>query len=126
MIFVTLLGVLLLATLAVFQLLLIAGKPLGEYAWGGQHKVLPKHLRIGSMVSILLYIVFVVLLVSKSGLVTIIPESAFLTTAMWIVTVYMTVGIMMNAISRSKKERLVMTPVAFMLAVVFLFVTLGA
>ena len=126
MIFVTLLGVLLLATLAVFQLLLIAGKPLGEYAWGGQHKVLPKHLRIGSMVSILLYIVFIVLLVSKSGLVTIIPESAFLTTAMWIVTVYMTVGIMMNAISRSKKERLVMTPVAFMLAVVFLFVTLGA
>jgi hypothetical protein len=29
-----------LAGLVVFQLMLIAGRPLGEYAWGGSHRIL--------------------------------------------------------------------------------------
>lgn len=125
MIFVTLLGVLLLSALTIFQLLLIAGKPLGEYAWGGQHKVLPKKLRIGSVTSIVLYAAFTVILLSKAEVIVIIPDGVFLTVAIWTVTIYMMIGILMNAISRSKKERLVMMPVATMLAGIFLFVTLG-
>ncbi|MEW9873186.1 hypothetical protein [Arthrobacter sp. HS15c] len=41
----------LLAALAVFQAALIAGAPLGRFAWGGQHDVLPAKLRIGSATS---------------------------------------------------------------------------
>jgi hypothetical protein len=43
-----------LAGLTVFQAALIAGAPLGRFAWGGQHDVLPAKLRIGSAVSIAL------------------------------------------------------------------------
>ena len=32
-----------LAFLAIFQLLLIAGLPLGRFAWGGRHEVRPTH-----------------------------------------------------------------------------------
>ena len=46
---------LLLAALAVFQLLLAMGAPLGRYAWGGQHHVLPMALRVGSVISIVIY-----------------------------------------------------------------------
>ena len=35
----------LMAALAVFQAALIAGAPLGRFAWGGQHDVLPAKLR---------------------------------------------------------------------------------
>ncbi len=52
---------LLLAALAGFQAALLAGAPLGEYAWGGQHRVLPRRLRIGSAVAIVLYLLFAVI-----------------------------------------------------------------
>lgn len=42
----------LLAGLAVFQGALITGAPLRRMAWGGQHRVLPANLRIGSAISI--------------------------------------------------------------------------
>ncbi|WP_233198142.1 hypothetical protein [Cryobacterium sp. Y50] len=57
-----------LAFLAIFQLLLIAGLPLGRFAWGGQHAVLPTHLRIGSAVSIVLYLVFALLVLERVAL----------------------------------------------------------
>ena len=41
----------LLGGLAVFQALLALGAPLGAFAWGGQHRVLPTRLRVGSAVS---------------------------------------------------------------------------
>lgn len=120
-----LLGILILAALSVFQALLIFGKPLGNYAWGGQHTVLPKRLRIASVFSIALYGIFSILLASKAGLVSIVADSQLLTIAMWVLTFYFVLGIIMNAISRSKKERALMTPVALTLAVIFLLVTLN-
>ncbi len=125
MIFVTFLGILILIALSVFQLLLIIGKPLGSYAWGGQYKVLPKKLRIASVFSVVLYFMFGAFLISKAGVVSIIPDSSFLTVAMWVSTGYFVLGIFMNAISRSKKERMLMTPVAFSLAIVFLLASLS-
>ena len=119
MILVALLGILILASLSVFQLLLIAGKPLGDYAWGGQHKVLPTKLRIASVFSIILYVVFGVFLASKAGFMSVIPDSSFLWVVMWVFTGYFVLGVFMNAISRNKKERALMTPVAVSLVVIF-------
>lgn len=61
------LAVVILAGLAVFQVLLAAGRPLGRFAWGGQHDVLPPNLRTGSLVSILLYAVFAVIILERLG-----------------------------------------------------------
>src|SRR5690606_3719032 len=54
-----------LLALAFFQLALVFGAPLGRFAWGGQHEVLPANLRIGSAVSIVLYALFVVVLLDR-------------------------------------------------------------
>lgn len=124
MIFIVLLGISMLMALAVFQLLLIAGKPLGRYAWGGQHETLPSRLRIASAFSILLYAAFGILLLNKAGYISIIP-APFVDTATWVVTCYFGLGIIMNTISRSKKERIVMTPAALLLALTFLLVALN-
>jgi hypothetical protein len=43
----------------------------------------------------------------------------------WILTAYFTLGVLMNGISRSKPERLVMAPVALLLALLFLCLSLG-
>jgi len=123
MTFIAIIGLTLLLGLTVFQLLLILGKPLGEYAWGGQHKVLPRKLRIASIFSIFLYIVFATFLASKAGIAAIITQQPLLDIAMWAFTAYFILGIFVNLISRNKKERVLMTPVALVLAVVFLTVS---
>ncbi len=115
----------LLGALAVFQLALVAGAPIGRFAWGGQHDVLPTRLRIGSVVSILLYGVFAVIAVERARLIDIIPGNAFETVAMWVLTGYFALGIVMNAISRSKSERMVMVPTTIVLTVLSLIVALS-
>lgn len=98
--------VLLLVGLALFQVLLALGAPLGEAAWGGKHKnVLPAKLRISSAFSALLVLFMLSVVLSSAGVVAIYPD-VFETIVLWIMTVYFAIGIVMNAVSKSKIERL--------------------
>lgn len=115
----------LLGALAVFQLSLIAGAPLGRFAWGGQHRVLPRGLRASSALSIVIYGIFVAVTLERAHFTEVIGDSSLETIAMWVLTGYFALGIVMNAISRSKPERLVMVPVSAVLAVLSLIVALG-
>ena len=112
-----------LAGLVAFQALLSAGQPLGRFAWGGQHAVLPTGLRVGSAVSIVLYAGFAVLILCAAGALSVLPEG-FVEVAIWVLTGYFALGIGLNAISRSRPERLVMTPVVLVLAAVCLVLAL--
>ncbi len=114
-----------LALLAVFQLALVAGAPLGHFAWGGQSRVLPTRLRVGSAVSIIIYALIAVVLLERSGLVVLLGNAGVIQVAAWVIFAYFTLGILMNAISRSKPERYTMTPVTLVLAVLSLLVALG-
>jgi hypothetical protein len=118
-----LLGVVLLGALAVFQTFLVAGAPLGRFAWGGQHVVLPPRLRVGSGISVLLYAAFAVLMLQAAGALAVLPHG-LVDVAIWVLTGYFALGIVMNAVSRSRPERLVMTPVVLVLAIVCLVLAL--
>ena len=107
----------LLAGLAVFQVALIAGAPLGRFAWGGQSEVLPTPLRIGSVVSVLSYAVIAWLVWRAVEQ----PDDWWI----WAVTAFFGVGIVLNAASRSRPERLVMTPIVLLLAVSCLVIALA-
>lgn len=102
----------LLAGLAVFQALLIAGLPFGRLAWGGQNRVLPPRLRRGSAVSILLYAAFAVVALERAKLIDLIPSDGFIAVLMWVIAGYLLLGVVMNLLSRSLPERLTMTPIA--------------
>jgi hypothetical protein len=114
----------LLALLAVFQIVLILGAPIGHFAWGGQHRVLPARLRVGSAVGIVIYIAIALVALDRAGTIDVFP-TAFSAVAMWVVFAYFVLGIGLNAISRSKPERFTMVPVTIVLAVLSLLVTLG-
>ena len=116
--------VVILSLLAVFQLALALGAPLGHFAWGGQHRVLPGRLRIGSLVSIVIYAIIAVLALDRVGLIDVVPDVVS-TVGMWVVFAYFVMGVPLNAISRSKPERYVMTPVVTVLAVLSLLVALS-
>lgn len=114
----------LLAALAVFQGALIAGAPIGHLAWGGQHRILPCKLRIGSAVSIPVYALFGYIALARADLAPVLVSSGFTAVAVWVLTGYFALGVLMNGISRSKRERLVMTPTALALAGTYLMLAL--
>ena len=96
---------LLLLFFAVFQILLVTGAPYGEAAWGGQKgKVLPRNYRIASVFSCLFFIFYTLVVLSATGIKDVF-SSSFTDGYMWFLTAYLGLGIFMNAISRSKKER---------------------
>lgn len=112
----------LLVALSAFQFALVLGAPWGRFAWGGQHDILPIKLRVGSALSIILYMFFALIILGMSGLVGIINDMAVLFLGTYILAGYFVLGIFMNAISRSKSERLVMTPVSALLALSYIVV----
>lgn len=113
-----------LAALAVFQVALAGGAPIGRFAWGGQHEVLPLRLRVGSVVSVVIYALIAAVAWTRVGVIDLFP-AVFALVAMWVVFAYFCLGIGMNAVSRSRPERLTMVPVCVVLAVLSLLIALG-
>ena len=113
-----------LVALAVFQLALVFGAPLGRFAWGGAHRVLPARLRVGSAVSIVIYALIDVIAWDRVGAIDVFP-APFSEVAMWVIFGYFVLGIVMNAISRSKPERNLMVPVSIVLAVLSFLIAMG-
>jgi len=114
----------LLGILAVFQLLLIIGLPLGRFAWGGQNAVLPVRLRVGSAVSILVYAALAAVALGRAGVVSFIPAPAN-AVAMWVVASYLLLSVLPNLASKSRNERSVMVPVSSALAALAFATALG-
>ena len=107
--------------LGVFQILLVGGAPLGHFAWGGQHLILPWAFRIGSVVSVLLYIGFAVVILDAAKVISVLPKR--LSTILIRVTAgYFLLGVGVNLISPSLPERVTMAPVAALLGVLTVLV----
>lgn len=116
-------AVLVLLALSVLQVLVAAGRPYGRFVWGGQHEVLPTGLRVGSAVSVLVYVAVAVTLALRGGLLGERPPGTGV--AAWVLTGYFVLGVGLNGISRSRSERAVMTPVCVVLAACALVVALS-
>jgi hypothetical protein len=103
----------LLGALAVFQALLACGVPIGRFAWGGQHKALPPRLRVGSLLSLVIYVLIGWVILARAGQAS--GSHGIVGVATWVVAGFFLLGAAGNLVSRSRSERLVMTPVALVL-----------
>ncbi|WP_259457968.1 hypothetical protein [Salipaludibacillus neizhouensis] len=114
----------LFVSIAVFQVVLSLGYPFGEFAMGGYYKVLPKKLRIVSAVNtlILLFMGFIFLQHTN-----VINGLNFLSTniLVWVITIFLGINTIANLISRSKKERFLMTPLSGITFIFCLFIALS-
>lgn len=104
----------------VLSILLVCGLPLGELTMGGQFpKVLPKKLRLVAASQLLVQIFAVVILLQSGGYLPLWFSAKATRIICYVFAVYLTVNVPMNAISRSKKERYIMTPLSLVTAVCF-------
>ena len=115
-------SIVILALLSTFQLALAAGAPLGKFAWGGGHQKLPKKLRISSFASIAIYIAIILLVLTKTSTLHIIPDDRIVEIGLWGITAYFMLGAVLNGMSRSRAERYTMTPIALILAICFVVI----
>ena len=102
----------LLGGLAVFQALLGFGVPWGRFAWGGQHRVLRRQLRVGSVISIAIYVLLAAMVLARADLLSLGLPQGVMRVAAWVVAGYFLLGIGMNLASRSQPERPVMAPLS--------------
>ena len=91
---------------ALFQLALVLGAPMGEYAFGGQHVgKLPLGYRIGSAVSFLMMLALAGHYLAQLGVFTPIlpePQNSWVN---WVLVGFAALAALMNNITRSQKEK---------------------
>ena len=110
-------AVVLFGIMIVFQSLLVLGLPLGHLAYGGQQKKLPVKFRVLSVVAVGVFILASLVVLERVSLIEVINNPGVTSVIIWVLAVYFTLGVLMNAISRSKWEKIIMTPMAFVMAV---------
>ncbi|MEY4639837.1 MAG: hypothetical protein RLY13_835 [Actinomycetota bacterium] len=116
-----------LAFVSLFQLALVLGAPIGEYAFGGAHKgKLPVPYRIGSAVSILIYLATAGHYLAQAGVLDNLLPEHLNNLVNWLLVGLNAMSLVMNGISRSKKERNTWVPVALLLLICSIFIALNA
>ena len=110
------LNIFVLALVTCFQIALISGAPWGEYAFGGQNKgVLPRNLRIGSIITSFLYLGIAGHYLAQVGIFPKLLSPELNQVANWAIVGINTLALIMNTITPSKKERVIWAPVALVL-----------
>jgi hypothetical protein len=101
-------GFLIFSSLAValFQLAIVLGAPVGEYAYGGQHEgVLPTRFRIASVVSMLLMLAIAGHYMAQIGVFSPVLDQAGNAIANWGFVGFFALAALMNTITKSEKEK---------------------
>lgn len=112
-------GAIAFSMVIVLSILIICGLPLGELTMGGQYKVFPKSLRILLVSQLILQIFFVLIILQMGGFIP-LWFSVEVTKIIGIVmAAYLSLNTIMNAISKSKKERYIMTPLSLISSICF-------
>ncbi|MBX3001196.1 MAG: hypothetical protein KF893_21915 [Caldilineaceae bacterium] len=114
-----------IASLMIFQLLLALGLPLGAAAWGGQHRVLPTNLRLGSLAAIAILGFCAWVILARADLIAPGADPLWVRVVAWIFVAYLALNTLGNLASKSRLERNIMTPTAVFVLIAFVMVALG-
>ena len=120
------LAVVSLSFTALFQLALVLGAPLGEYAFGGQHRGrLPIGFRIGSAISALVYLGIAGHYLAQIGIFNQLLPNSLNSLVNWGIVGLTVLSLILNSISRSKLERKLWVPVILLLLTCSVIIALG-
>lgn len=110
-----------------FQIALTFGAPWGEWAMGGQHPgVLPTNYRIATAISAVIMLAQSGHYLAQAGLLTPLLPPELNAAANWFWFGLGVLSLILNAISRSKKERNLWVPVLLVSVVCTLIVALNS
>lgn len=111
--------------LIVLSILIICGLPLGELTMGGQYKVFPGKLRIILAIQLILQVFFVIIILQMGGFMPLWFSAGATKIICMVMAAYLSLNTLMNVVSKSKKEKYIMTPLSFITAVCFWVTAFG-
>lgn len=115
----SLIGACAFSVVIILSFLIILGLPLGELTMGGRYKVFPKKLRIVLVSQLLLQVFFVIVILQMGGYLPLWFSHKTTRIILIVIAVYLSLNVLMNLASKSRKERLIMTPLSLIAAVCF-------
>lgn len=108
---------------AFLQILIAAGILPVTMAWGGRQLELTLGLRLASLMSAIILIVFAYIFRRRAGLLGEIKETRWIKIITWVITGFLFINTLGNLTSQSLWERIVITPISFFLMVACLIVS---
>jgi len=105
-------AVVVFGVVSIIQLLLALGKPIGKLAYGGKYETLPNNMRIMSVGAIGILALGAISVLERSGIITILNNQILTLVIVWIIALYLAFNTVINVISKSMKEKLIMTPLS--------------
>ncbi len=108
----SILGAVLFGVIAIMTVLIACGLPLGEFTMGGQHKILPKKFRIVAVISFAVQVFAMVIVLQAGGFISLWLSFKTTKYICFFFAVYLSLNTIMNMISKSRKEKYVMTPLS--------------
>ena len=113
------LGAVIFGVIATMTILVACGLPLGEFTMGGQHKVLPKNLRVAAVISVAVQIFAMIIILQAGGFISLWFSFKVTKYICFFFAAYLSLNTIMNMISKSRKERFVMTPLSLIAGICF-------
>ncbi|WP_148886636.1 hypothetical protein [Streptococcus sp. Marseille-P6264] len=115
----SILGAVLFGVIAIMTVLVAYGLPLGEYTMGGQHKILPKKFRLAAVISVAIQIFAMIIILQAGGIIPLWLSFKVTRFIYFFFAAYLSLNTIMNMISKSKKEKYVMTPISLIAGICF-------
>ena len=115
----SILGAVLFGVTAIMTVLVACGLPLGEFTMGGQHKILPKKFRVMAVISVGIQIFAMIIILQAGGFIPLWLSFKVTKYICFFFAVYLSLNTIMDMISKSRKEKYVMTPLSFIAGICF-------
>ncbi len=103
----------------ILNILLLCGLPVGELTMGGQYKILPKKLRVLSLFSLFTQIFALIIILQAGGFLPFWFSIGATKIICLVFASYLSLNTFMNLVSKSKKERYIMTPLSLLSTIGF-------
>lgn len=115
----SILGAVLFGVIVIMTVLVACGLPLGEFTMGGQHKILPKKFRVVAIISVFIQMFAVIIILQDGGFISLCLSFKVTKYICFFFAAYLSLNTVMNMISKSRKEKYVMTPLSFIAGICF-------
>ena len=93
-----------------------AGMPWGRAARGGRHQTLPLSLRLGSLLAAVIYILGILMVMERSGMLGVWEQPDIIQAGFWILAGIFGLSFIGNLLSCSGVEKAIMLPVSLALS----------
>lgn len=115
----SILGAVIFGVIATMTVLVACGLPFGEFTMGGQHKILPKNLRVAAVISMAIQIFAMIIILQAGGFISLWFSFKVTKYICFFFAAYLSLNTIVNMISKSRKERFVMTPLSLIARICF-------